>query len=162
VGVGATHPNTEGYVPRLIAHLPAHSHALNLGINGILLHEALTRELPQAIASQPTLVTVWLVGNDFRNCTPLTRYGADLDTLLRQLRSRTRAAIFVANTPDMSQLPYFKQGAPDSPCLQGKTPAQIRALAEAWNTAIDPIIARHGDTEVNLFNSLLAGHPEYV
>ncbi|HKS70722.1 MAG TPA: hypothetical protein VJQ45_09890, partial [Ktedonobacterales bacterium] len=37
VGVGATDPNTKGYVPLLIAHLPAHSRALNLGVDGILL-----------------------------------------------------------------------------------------------------------------------------
>lgn len=162
VGVGAAHPNTEGYVPRLIAHLPPHSHALNVGISGALLHEALTRELPQVIALQPTLVTVWLVGNDFRNCTPLTQYAADLDTLLSQLQTQTHAAVFVANTPDMSQLPYFKQGAPESPCLQGESSAQIRALAQQWNDVINPIVTRHGATLVDLFNSDLAGHPEYI
>src|SRR5215472_12368159 len=44
VGVGATDPNTRGYIPLIIAHLPAHSRALNLGISGILQHDALTKE----------------------------------------------------------------------------------------------------------------------
>lgn len=162
VGVGAAHPNTEGYVPRLIAHLPAHSRALNVGISGALLHDALTRELPKVIALQPTLVTVWLVGNDFRNCTSLTQYAADLNTLLGQLQSQTHADVFVANTPDMSQLPYFKQGAPESPCLHGESSAQIRALARQWNDVINPIVTRHGATLVDLFSSHLASHPEYV
>ncbi|HEU5442036.1 MAG TPA: GDSL-type esterase/lipase family protein [Ktedonobacterales bacterium] len=162
VGVGATHPNTEGYVPRLIAHLPAHSRALNVGISGALVQDALTRELPKVIALQPTLVTVWLVGNDFRNCTPLTQYAASLNTLLDQLQSQTHADVFVANTPDMSELPYFKQGAPESPCLQGESPAQIRALSRQWNDVINPLVARHGATLVDLYSSNLEGHPEYV
>ena len=163
VGVGATDPNTRGYIPLIIARLPAHSRALNLGISGILLHEALTTELPQAIATQPTLVTVWLVGNDFKGCTPLAQYGTDLDTLLAALQTRTHAAVFVANTPDMSALPYFQEGAPGGGlCVAGKSPAQIRALALAWNAVIDPIVARHGDVLVDLFNSDLAAHPEYV
>ncbi|MFI5274494.1 MAG: GDSL-type esterase/lipase family protein [Ktedonobacterales bacterium] len=163
VGIGATDPNTQGYIPRLIARLPAHSKALNLGINGIVLHDALVQELPQAVATAPTLVTVWLIGNDFKGCTPLSQYGADLNMLLGQLRTRTHAAIFVANTPDMSQLPYFQQGAPGGkPCVAGKSPAQIRALAQQWNAVIDPIVANHGAVLVDLFNSDLAAHPEYV
>ncbi len=163
VGVGATNPNTKGYIPLIIARLPAHSLALNLGISGILEHEALARELPQAIAERPTLVTVWLVGNDFKGCTPLAQYGDDLDTLLAALQSRTHAAVFVANAPDMSALPVFQEGAPGGgQCVAGKSPAQIRALAQAWNAVIDPIVARHGDVLVDLFNSDLAAHPEYV
>lgn len=163
VGVGATNPNTKGYVPLIIARLPAHSSALNLGISGVLEHEALARELPPAIAAQPTLVTVWLVGNDFKGCTPLAQYGADLDTLLAALQTRTHAAVFVANTPDMSALPFFQEGAPGGgQCVAGKSPAEIRALAQAWNAVIDAIVARHGDVLVDLFNSDLAAHPEYV
>ena len=163
VGVGATNPNTKGYIPLLIAHLPTHSRALNLGVSGILLHDALTGELPQAISAQPTLITVWLVGNDFKGCTPLAQYGADLDTLLGALQTRTHAAVFVANSPDMSQLPYFQEGAPGgAACIAGKSTAQIRAMALAWNAVIDPIVARHGDVLVDLFTSDLAAHPEYV
>src|SRR5262249_42596834 len=73
VGIGADDPNTQGYVPILISRLPKNARALNLGIGGIHLHEALTQEMPDAIADHPTLVTVWLVGNDFRDCTPLAQ-----------------------------------------------------------------------------------------
>src|SRR5579885_2721200 len=104
VGVGATDPNKTAYVPLLISRLPAGSAALNLGISGAKVHDALADELPQAIADQPTLITVWMVGNDFRSCTPLAQYQADLDKLLGQLESRTKARVFVANAPDMSLL----------------------------------------------------------
>lgn len=163
VGVGADDPNTQGYVPLLIARLPAHSQALNLGINGNVVHSALTNELPAAIADRPTLVTVWMVGNDFRGCTPLDQYRADLNTLLAQLQSQTHARVFVANLPDMSQLPFFQNGAPQAAaCLQGQTTAQIRAQVVRWNVAIAAVAAQHGAVLVDLFSSSLAGHPDLV
>lgn len=164
VGVGADDPNTQGYVPLLIAELPTTVRPLNLGVSGIVLHDALKQELPQAIAAQPKLVTVWLVGNDFRSCAPLTQYGADLDALLTALQTQTHAQVFVANTPDMSLLPYFaQQHAPlGGACVQGATPEQVHALVLQWNAVINPIIARHGDVLVDLYNSDLVGHPEYI
>jgi lysophospholipase L1-like esterase len=164
VGVGATDPNTEGYVARIIARLPkGTSFALNLGVDGILEHEALAQELPEALSARPTVMTVWLVGNDFRDCTPLAQYTADLATLLTQLHDGTSAQIFVANTPDMSLLPYFKQGAFGAgSCFHGMSLGAIRSMAEQWNAAMDPIIARHGDVLVDLFNSDLAAHPDYI
>jgi lysophospholipase L1-like esterase len=163
VGVGADNPNTQGYVPLLIARLPAGSQALNLGISGNVLHGALTNELPEAIAAHPTLVTVWLVGNDFKNCAPLKQYGTDLDALLSQLQTQTHAHVFVANLPDMSLLPFFQNGAVQAgPCLQGASGSQIRAAVEQWNTVIDAAIARHGAVLVDLFHSDLASHPDFV
>lgn len=162
LGFGATDPAHDGYVPRIIARLPSASHALNLGVSGITIHPSLVRELPDALAAHPTLATVWMVGNDFRQCTPLPQYTADLDNMLGQLE-QTGAKVFVANSPDMSQLPYFKAGAPGGgPCVAGVTTAQVRSLAVQWNDAIDPIIAKHHAVLVNLFVSDLASHPEYV
>ncbi len=144
LGVGADDPATQGYVPLLIAHLPKGSVALNVGVSGILLHDALQQELPEAIAFHPTLITVWLVGNDFRDCTPLSQYAVDLNTLLAELQSKTHAKVFVANAPDMSLLPYFSQehGAGGGACVEGASTAEIRALALQWNAVIDPIILR--------------------
>lgn len=164
VGVGATNPATEAYVPRIIARLPKDAARYNLSVSGFHIAQSLAQELPQAIAIQPTLVTVWLVGNDFRDCTPLDQYARDLDTMLGRLQSQTKARVFVGNTPDMSQLPYFAQEhAPQGgACVAGKSPAEVRALAQQWNATINPIIAKHGDVLVDLFNSDLAAHPEYV
>lgn len=163
VGVGATNPNTQGYVPIIISHLPKGSVALNLGISGILLHDALQQELPQVAAAHPTLITVWLVGNDFRDCTPLQQYAADLNGLLTMLHDQTHAQVFVANTPDMSFLPYFQQGAPQGgACVQGASVAQVHALVLQWNQAINLIVAKQGDVLVDLYNTDFASHPEYV
>ena len=164
LGVGADDPNTQGYVPIIISRLPQGAGALNLGVNGITLHEALTQELPQAIEAQPALVTVWLVGNDFKDCTPIKQYGADLDNLLTQLHDKTHAQVFVANTPDMSALPAFQGSSiiPLGRCFTTMSLADIRALAQQWNTVIDPIVAKHGDVLVNVFNSALSTQPDLV
>ena len=164
LGVGADDPNTQGYIPIIISRLPKNAAALNLGVSGITLHEALTQELPQAIQAQPTLMTVWLVGNDFKDCTSLKQYGADLDNLLTQLQQKTHAQVFVANTPDMSALPAFQGGSlvPLGQCFATMSLADIRAMAQQWNTVIDPIVAKHGDVLVNLFVSALSSQPDLI
>jgi acyl-CoA thioesterase-1 len=163
VGVGASDPNTTAYVPRLIARLPAHAFALNLGVSGYTAKQALAEELPQALSAHPTLVTVWLVGNDFRQCTPLADYQRDLDSLLGQLQSQTHAQVFVANAPDMSLLPAIRDGSPNlGACLRGLQPAQIRAVVAQWNAVIDAVVAKHHQVLVDLFHSDLEAHPEYI
>jgi acyl-CoA thioesterase I len=163
VGVGADDPNTQGYVPLLIAKLPRGSEALNLGISGIELHGALTSELPQALSDHPTLVTVWLAANDFTDCAPIQQYEADLDALLAQLQTQTKAHVFVANLPDMSLLPAVQNGAfGDKPCLAGESTSQIRAQVKQWNQVIAAAVTRHHDVLVDLFNSDLASHPELI
>lgn len=163
VGVGADNPNTQGYVPIIISRLPKGSAALNLGISGITLHNALTQELPEVAGAQPTFITVWLVGNDFRDCTSLQQYAADLNTLLTTLHDQTHAQVFVANTPDMSLLPYFQDGAPQGgACVQGASVAQVHTQVLQWNQVIDPIVTEHGDVLVDLYNTDFAHHPEYI
>ena len=164
VGVGSSDPNRTAYVPILISRLPKGSAALNLGISGETLHAALSDELSQAIAQQPTLITIWLVGNDFKDCVPLAQYGADLNTLLTQLQTKTHAKVYVANAPDMSFLPAIQQQAAQngSFCGVGSSQAAIRGLAQQWNTVIDASVASHGDTLVDLFNSDLVQHSDYI
>ena len=163
VGVGASDPNTTAYVPILISRLPKGSTALNLGISGETLHGALADELPQAIAAKPTLITVWLVGNDFKDCVPLQQYGADLNTLLTTLQQQTQAKVFVANAPDFSALPAVQaQAASGSFCGAPGSLASVRSLAQQWNVVINAAVAAHHDTLVDLFNTDLDSHPGYV
>ena len=163
VGVGADNPNTQGYVPILISRLPHYSQYFNLGVSGITLHAALQQELPQVAAYHPTLITVWLVGNDFRDCVPLSQYGADLDTLLRTLHNQAQARVFVANAPDFSLLPYYQQGAQGGgACVAGQPAALVHALVLQWNSVIDAAVAKYGDVLVNLYGTDLANHPDFV
>ncbi len=163
VGVGASDPNTTAYVPIIISRLPKGSTSLNLGIDGETLHAALSDELPQTIAAKPTLITVWLVGNDFKGCVPLQQYGADLNTLLTALQQQTHAKVFVANAPDFSVLPAVQaQAASGSFCGAPGSIASVRSLAQQWNVVINAAVAAHHDTLVDLFNTDLASHPGYV
>ncbi len=163
VGVGADNPNTQAYVPILISRLPKYSQVFNLGVSGITLHDAVAQELPQALAYHPTMVTVWLVGNDFRDCVPLAGYGADLDKLLATLRDQTHAQVFVANAPDFSLLPYYQQGAAGGgACVAGQPPSAIHRQVVQWNNVINAEVAKYGDVLVNLYTSDLANHPEFV
>jgi lysophospholipase L1-like esterase len=162
VGVGASDPNHTAYVPLLIARLPSGSTALNLGISGETLRGALTSELPDAIQAQPSLITVWLVGNDFKNCVPLSQYTSDLNTLLTQLETKTSAKVFVANAPDFSALPAIQVAVAQGQGCGLTSRSAVRALTVRWNQTIDASVAAHHDTLVDLYNSDLASHPEDV
>ncbi|HET7640911.1 MAG TPA: hypothetical protein VFK47_19535, partial [Ktedonobacteraceae bacterium] len=82
VGVGSNQPGSQGYVPLIATHLPKGSHLVNLGVSGIRVHEALTEELPIALATSPNLITIWLVANDFVGGVSYPNYIHDLTTLL--------------------------------------------------------------------------------
>ena len=157
VGVGSNEPGSQGYVPLLATHLQKGSHLLNLGISGIRLHEALTQELPLALNTSPTLITIWLVANDFVGGVQYDAYMKDLNSLLQQLRLGTKARIVMANLPDLTLLPAF---AGQSASQKAKTVAVIRR----WNAAIATIAAHYDVTIVDLFShqSQLTAHPEYI
>ncbi len=157
VGVGSDTPVSQGYVPLLATHLPKGSHTLDLGVNGIHLHEALTAELPLALSTSPDLITIWLVANDFIGDVAYNDYMQDLATLLSQLHSGTHARIFMANLPDLTRLPAFS----------GDTSAQKTFMLSEiarWNAGIAQQAARYGVTLIDLFQrgSEITAHPEYI
>ncbi len=157
VGVGTNEPGSQGYVPLLATRLQKGSHVLNLGVSGIRLHEALTQELPLSLNISPTLITIWLVANDFVGGVQYSSYMKDLDSLLQQLRAGTKARIVMANLPDLTLLPAF---AGQSTSQKTKTVTEIRR----WNASIATIAARYSVTLVDLFSheSQLTAHPEYI
>ncbi len=157
VGVGSDTPDSQGYVPLLAAHLPKGSRALNLGVNGIHLREALTTELPLALSTSPNLITAWLVANDFIGGVTYNDYMQDLSTLLSQLRNGTRASIFIANLPDLTRLPAFSSNT-------AAQKAQMLKEIERWDAGIAQQAARYGVTLVDLLKrgSDITAHPEYI
>lgn len=157
VGVGSNAPASQGYVPLIAARLPSGSHALNLGVSGILLHEALSRELPRVLSASPQLITVWLVANDFIDSVSYQSYISDLNSLLSQLHTKTQARIVMANLPDITRLP----------ALRKETPAQKMLILQAvkqWDRGIAQVAARYDVTLVDLLRdgSELTAHPEYI
>ncbi len=158
VGIGATCPSTQGYVPLLGTRMPHNAKVVNLGIAGATVRLALGDEVSYAVAAKPNVITVWLAANDFRamegGTLTLDQYTQQLDTLLGDLAASTAAHIYVANLPDLTKLPYF---------IHGKVPlATIAAQTAAWNVAIAGEIAKYHDIAVDLFHSDIAAHPEYI
>jgi acyl-CoA thioesterase I len=153
VGVGASQPEREGWVPRIHEQLPTGSRLTNLGVSGSLLSQALEQQLPVALAAKPDVVTVWLADNDLNARVPLERYGDDLERLLSALET-TGATVLVGNVPDLAQLPVYR----------GLDPTLVRGQVDAWNTVIAATSARHGALLVDLHANWpeLAQRPEFV
>jgi acyl-CoA thioesterase I len=157
VGVGSTQPGSQGYVPLVAEHLPKDSHMVNLGISGIHLHEAISQELPLAISTDPQLITIWLVTNDFVAGVSYDSYMQDLNTLLKQLQTNTQARIVMANLPDITLLPAFDSASADHK-------SQVKQELQRWNTQIGVIAKSYHVTIVDLSSkdSQLTAHPEYI
>lgn len=156
VGVGASDPAREGWVPRLGERLGPDTQVVNLGVSGTILHWALQQQLPQALAADPDVVTVWLAVNDLNALISLASYQADLDALLGALRQGTHARILVGNVPDLAGVASYQ--------ALGIPPALLRWEVARWNRAIAAVAARHGATVVDLTGTWteLGQHPEYL
>lgn len=139
VSVGADRP-AEGWVQRVHAQMPAGTRLVNLSVSGSLTSEALSEQLPSALAARPDIVTVWLAANDLRAGVPLQAYTAQLDEMLGRL-SATGAEVYVGNLPNLAALP----GVP--PEWRGTVYAEV----QEWNRSIDTTAARHGAIVVDLF-----------
>jgi lysophospholipase L1-like esterase len=155
-GIGTDAPYSENWPTDLVSLLgPAHIHLINLGIPSILIHDALSLELPVAIDTHPDLVTIWLGINDIANDVPVNNYAHDLDTLLRRLQaSSPHVRIAIANIPDLTLLPYFATFDQQ----------MLRQQIQEYNTVIASIVQRHHVILVDLTQQgyNLQNHPEYI
>ena len=157
-GIGADDPQSENWPTDLATKLGSGVHLVNLGIPGILLHQALSFELPVALDAHPDLITIWLAVNDITQDVPLASYSHDLDLLLNRLQAAApHARIVVANVPDLTLLPFFSSYSEYD--LQA-----LKTQVLAYNTAIASIIKRHHVLLVDLYQQWqgLKDHPEYI
>lgn len=156
VGVGATRPATEGWVPRVHAALPPGTRLLNLGISGATMSDIVQQELPPALDARPQLITLWSGVNDLARQVPLPTFSTQLDEVLGQLRAASgpRATIVVLNLPNLHHVPVFER----------VDAARLDQVIHDWNTAIDAAAQRHDVVVVDLYAEWpeLADHPEYI
>jgi lysophospholipase L1-like esterase len=159
VGVGATRPTEDGWMPLVADGLPAGTQLLNLGVSGATLADMLADQLPIAVDAAPRWVTLWPAPNDFRNGTPLATYTQELERLLAALQSaeaNQRRTVAVLTLPDLRSLPSFVV----------QNPAVLDARVQEWNAATAEVVARHAPDAVlvDLYGSWaeLAQHPEYI
>ena len=162
VGVGATRPTTEGWVPLVTAGLPEGTQLLNLGVSGATLADVLRDQLPVAVDAEARWVTLWPGPNDFRNGVSLATFTEQLEQILVALRApsadrvnRSRT-IAVVTMPDLRALPSFARS----------DPAALDTRVRQWNGAIAEVVGRHapGAILVDLYGGAaeFAAHPEYV
>jgi len=155
VGVGADDPATQSWVADLSRLLPTGSRLVNMGKAGALLDYGLQTELPAVVASNPDVVTVWMVVNDINSRISPAAYQGELDAVLATLQQKTHARVFVGNVPDLTTLPVYK----------GIDTVQLTQTAQTFNAIIAQIARAHGATVVDLYAlaaQTLPTHPEYI
>ena len=87
--------------------MPLSAVLVNAAVPQETVARALSDQVPTAVASSPTVVTVWLVSGDLLDGTLPSAYAADLLRLLTALRDRGRTTVLVANAPPLDQVPGY-------------------------------------------------------
>ena len=154
-GLGADDPQTQNWPSDLAMMLGPGVHLINLGIPGVVLHQALDAEVPVAIDAHPNLITIWLAVNDLGNDVPINSYAHDLDLMLSRLQAGApHARIVVANVPDLRLVPYFSYIDPQT----------LYARVQSYNAVIAGAVKRHHVILVDIFSRWqeLRQHPEYI
>jgi lysophospholipase L1-like esterase len=133
VGVGASDP-AKGSWPALVAsRLPAGSPPYtNLGVSGSLTLQAVTQQLPGAIAQKPDVVSVWLAVNDLNATIEPASFADALGRIVDGLLEKTTATVFVGTVPDLRAVPVYAS----------VDKARLLAGIQAYNDAIAAIAAR--------------------
>ena len=132
-GVGAADPPTGSWPARLAARLPVRTDYRNLGVSGSIASQAAREQVPTAVALRPELVTVWLAVNDLNAGMGSAEYAAALRSVIEPLVNRTKAQIFVGNTPDLRAVPAYAES--DTAALLARIVAyneEIAGLATAY------------------------------
>jgi acyl-CoA thioesterase-1 len=134
VGVGASDPAKGSWPALVAARLPTGSPPYtNLGVAGSLALQAVSQQLPGAIAQKPTLVSVWLAVNDLNATIEPASFAGSLGQIVDGLVQKTDATIFVGNVPDLRTVPVYASA--------DKT--RLLAGIQAYNDAIAAIAARN-------------------
>jgi acyl-CoA thioesterase I len=172
VGAGATDPVADAW-PQVVyrSALPESSVFYNFGIPGATVADALSRELPEALTTEPTLSTVWLNVNDLLAGVSPAAYEQGLGELVRALRRGGQAKVLVANTPYLDHLPAYVEcrtgtPAPGVNCPAGvlPPPPELNADVDAYNLAIEQVVQREGALLVDLHGQgeVADLHPDWV
>ena len=142
VGLGSNAPLRDAW-PQLFFRdaLPANTVFVNFGTVGATVADALTDELPDALAQHPTIATVWLNLNDLLAGVAPTTYEAQLQSLVHRLRQGGATRVLVANALPLDEV---------SGLFPGRPQAATAALVAQYNTAVARVAASEGATVVDI------------
>jgi acyl-CoA thioesterase I len=168
MGWGARNFATQSWPRVLLEQALPDFRLVNLGLPGATVEDALTRELPRLRQVRPQVVTVWLNANDILQGVSSRDYAADLDRLLRAIKSLEPAQVLVANTPPLDELPAYRACLPEPPkdgpfCFLGSSlpgPRAMRSRVRSYNRIIEAVALRNEVTLVDLHSSALEARAE--
>lgn len=146
VGIGAS-PLTNGYVYLIQDALKQDGRdvgLLNLGIPGAETDEVQNLELPVAVDDEPELVTVFTGVNDVIAGIGTEDFRNDFGEIAETLANETNALVVIANIPDLTTLPKFRED-PD--------PDVTLARIGAFNAIIAEECAKYGIPVVDAFSA---------
>jgi acyl-CoA thioesterase-1 len=172
VGIGTDDPVRDAWPKVLWRNALADAVYYNMGVPGSTTAEALELQVPQALAVEPDVVTVWLNVNDLIAAVPPARYEMQFGRLVHRLRGDGSTEVLVATTPRLDSLPAYLECRPGPPAFGASCPlpsllpgpTAVRAVVDAYNAAIERVVQREGAVLVDLrrFGDAPADHPEYV
>lgn len=143
VGVGAADPAREAWPVVFVERaLPANTTFTNVAVSGSTTAQALTEQVPKAVAAAPDLVTVWLNVNDLRAFVDARTYGEQLREVVTALRRGGETTVLVANTPELDQLPVL--------AALPVPPALIEQRVDEYNQVIAQVVEDTGAVLVDL------------
>jgi acyl-CoA thioesterase-1 len=153
-GIGA---RNGGYVVRLYKELQKqrpNSTLTNLCVSGATTADLIHDQLDRGLKEDPQLVTIGIGINDIGHSFSLEQFAGNLESILRRLRSETKAVIVVSNIPDVSSSPRVPQ----------IMRLQSQRTIEQFNTRLAQIATVNGATVFDVYSITheeLPKHPEY-
>ena len=154
--MGADHPASEAWPHVLQRRELADARYVNVGVSGSTVGQALTDQLPQALAAEPDLVTVWLAVNDITHSIAVQTYEQQLRTLVHALRRGGATEVLVGNVPAVQDLPAYRACLPgatsDVECVLPVVPPEelVAATVRSFNAAVDRVVEAEGARLVDL------------
>ena len=159
IGAGSDDPLLDAWTQVFFrTALPRSTVFINLAVPQSTAAQAITDQLPEALALAPGIVTISLGPVDVFDGVPAATYGAELHQLIVALKAKGPTTVMVATTPPLSRLPAYQA------CLAGTyaassaftcprpvpAPATVDAEVAAYNAAVATQVAATGATLVDL------------
>jgi lysophospholipase L1-like esterase len=170
-GAGLADPATQSYPALLARHLPHGSRFFNAGRACTTSDVGAAIEVPEVLATRPTLATVWFGADDLPpecgGTVPVSTFANNLDQILAALQ-RQHVRIFVANLPDVRLEPAAFLGTtgcivvPPNPSEVQACKRRMIRSGPRYNAIIAREAKRRGAVLVDMYAATRAlfPHPE--